>query len=343
MLKRMIKQGLQAAAWVAGPHRWRRGPCLLVLTYHRVLPEGHPDRAFEQPGMLVTPELLAMHFRTLRHWFMPVHLDDWLKAAQSGQPPPGRSVAITFDDGWQDNYRYAFPVIQAEQMPATLFLVTDMIGTRQRFWPNRLASLLHRWQAGTAERLPGDLRAQLQLLGISEPRPGYAWTAEAIDRVINACKTRFGDAAMHDLLGRLEASQPPQEKPKAEAPDLLTWEQVREMAASGLVRFGSHTRRHTRLLPGLEPAVLEDEVMGSKQAVEAALAEPCPLFCYPNGDLHPAACDLVAEAYIGALATDSGWHRPGDDPLRIRRHGIHEGSAGTPAALLARVSGWPGL
>jgi hypothetical protein len=129
---------LRSAAGIAGPHRWRRGPCLLVLTYHRVLPEGHPDRESEQPGMLVSPELLAMHFEVLKEHFRRC---TWTTGCgrPAGEPPPGRSVAVTFDDGWRDNYDHAFPVIKAAGMPVTLFLVTDMVGSRYRFWPNRLA------------------------------------------------------------------------------------------------------------------------------------------------------------------------------------------------------------
>jgi hypothetical protein len=44
MLKPVVKSGLRTVAATFGPHRWRRGPCLLVLTYHRVLPLDHPDR-----------------------------------------------------------------------------------------------------------------------------------------------------------------------------------------------------------------------------------------------------------------------------------------------------------
>ena len=342
MLKPVIKQGLRAAAWAAGPHRWRRGPCLLVLTYHRVLPADHPDRAFEQPGMLVTPGLLARHFRTLRQWFTPVHLDDWLQAARAGTPPPGRSVAITFDDGWQDNYHQAFPVIQAERMPVTLFLVTDLVGTRQRFWPNRLGSLLTRWPADAGQRLPPALCARLAGLGMALDRPAAGWTPATIDPVINRAKVQHDDAQLHALLDQVEQYLPAAPGEAAE-PDLLNWEQVRDMAASGLVRFGSHTRSHARLLPSLPPDRLLEEIRGSRQVIEQALGRPCPLFCYPNGDCSPAADALVRREYRGALATEAGWHRPGQDPLWLKRMGVHEGATRTPAALLARVSGWPGV
>ncbi len=55
-----------------------------MLTYHRVLPESHPDRAHEQAGMYVRPETLAMHLETVKEHFELVHLDDWLTAKDAG-------------------------------------------------------------------------------------------------------------------------------------------------------------------------------------------------------------------------------------------------------------------
>ena len=166
MVKALVKSVLRGAAAALGPHRWRRGPCLLVLTYHRVLPEGHPERAREQPGMLVSPELLAMHLQVLAGHFSFVHLDDWLRAAADGNPPPGRSLALTFDDGWRDTYDHAFPILRQAGAPATVFLVTDLVGTSYSFWPNRLARMLSAWQPGDAQRLDERSRRRMEHLGI---------------------------------------------------------------------------------------------------------------------------------------------------------------------------------
>jgi peptidoglycan/xylan/chitin deacetylase (PgdA/CDA1 family) len=344
VVKRLAKSALRAAAAAAGPHRWRRGPCLLVLTYHRVLPAGHPDRASEQPGMLVTPELLAMHLDTLKRHFNPVHLDDWLRAARDGQPLHGRSLALTFDDGWRDTFEYAFPALQSAAVPATVFLVTDMVGSRYQFWPNRLARALKRWDPRCAQHLDEATRRRMVSLAFPLDLSADEATPELIDAVIGRCKVA-SDAVMHALLDQVEAVLP--EQPAAsdgeEHRDLLDWDEARAMADSGLVRFGSHTRRHTRLREDLSPEQLADEIVGSRRVLEERLGRTAPLFCYPNGDCSPQAYASVRGAYDGAVSTQRGWHAPGMDPYLVRRIGIHEDVALTPTALLARVSAWPAL
>lgn len=65
-------------------------------------------------------------------------------------------------------------------------------------------------------------------------------------------------------------------------PGYLTWEQIKEMQQSGLVRFGSHTCSHRRLrsLPDEE---IKQEVVNSKRVLEEKLSTPVYSFCYPFG------------------------------------------------------------
>lgn len=344
MIRHAVKSALRAAAAAIGPHRWRRGPCLLVLTYHRVLPKEHPARTTEQPGMLVSPELLAMHMEVLQRHFTPVHLDDWLRASRAGEPPPGRSVAITFDDGWRDNYDYGFPVLKVANMPATIFLVANMLEGKYRFWPNRLADALKAWIPAFQNRLDDETRRQLDAVGIPLDIAGADLGPEQIDTVITNSKA-VDDASMHALLDRVEAMfrhvQP--RRDSRDDRDLLNWDEVHEMADSGLIRFGSHTRHHTRLLHHLSSRVMTDEIVGSRSFIEKRLKQPVELFCYPNGDKTPDAYTLVKATYSGAVSTTRGWHRPLTDDYWIPRIGVHEDVSRTPLAFLARVSGWPGL
>ena len=349
MIKRTLKTALRGVAAAIGPHRWRRGPCLLVLTYHRVLPEGHPARETEQPGMLVSPELLAMHFEVLKRHFTPVHLDDWLRAAKAGDPPPGRSLAITFDDGWRDNYDHAYPVLKETGMPATIFLVTDMVGSHYRFWPNRLAHALKVWRPHFNRRLDENTRRRMIALGIPLDVAGADATPEWIDLVISRCKVD-DDASMHALLDAVERALPEITASAAhpwseenDQRDLLDWDEIRAMSDTGLVRFGSHTRRHTRLREELGAEIIEDEVAGSRRILENHLGQTVPLFCYPNGDYSPQAYAAVAAAYEGAMSTQRGWNSVGFDPYAIRRIGMHGDVSGTSRSALARLSGWRGL
>ncbi|MES1263376.1 MAG: polysaccharide deacetylase family protein, partial [Peristeroidobacter soli] len=215
--------------------------------YHRVLPANHPDRATEQPGMYVTPETLAMHLGVLREHFTFVHLDEWLDAKAAGRELPRHACAITFDDGWRDNYDHAFPMLRQAQVPATIYLVSDLVGTSYSFWPNTLARLL----AGGEEAVMVRARA---LLGELPATQGGLDMAQ-IDAIIGRCKSR-SDAEMHSLVAEI-ASVAPTAAPGVR--DLMSWEEIDEMQRSGLVRFGSHTRRHTRLSKLPAGAQMDDE------------------------------------------------------------------------------------
>ena len=65
-------------------------------------------------------------------------------------------------------------------------------------------------------------------------------------------------------------------------PGYLTWEQVRQMQASGLVAFGSHTCSHRRLR-SLSDEEIVKEITQSKQILEEKLGRPVYSFCYPYG------------------------------------------------------------
>lgn len=145
--------------------RWRRPGSLVVLMYHRVLPKDSPARRAEQPGMYVSPDTLDLHLSELkRQRFELLHLDEWLRRAKAGSSLPRLACAVTFDDGWRDNYDFALPVLARHGVPATIFLVSSYIGTSYRFWPNRLMSLLHKWVAA-----PGSVAFPEPLSRIVDP------------------------------------------------------------------------------------------------------------------------------------------------------------------------------
>jgi peptidoglycan/xylan/chitin deacetylase (PgdA/CDA1 family) len=87
----------------------------------------------------------------------------------------------------------------------------------------------------------------------------------------------------------------------------LSWSAVRDMAASGLVTFGSHTHRH-RLLDRLPPAEAADELDRSRQLIEDHVGAPARHFAYPKAVAGSAAVEpLVRQRYRSAAL---GGNRP---------------------------------
>lgn len=97
-------------------------------------------------------------------------------------------------------------------------------------------------------------------------------------------------------------------------PDYLTREMILELDASGKIDIGSHTIHHPDL-PGLSDADAQDEIIGSKRALEELLGHPVRTFCYPHGNYSERDVALVnAAGYALAVTTEWGYAEPSLDP-----------------------------
>jgi peptidoglycan/xylan/chitin deacetylase (PgdA/CDA1 family) len=108
-----------------------------VLMYHHVNPRGN--------FINVTPEKFEAHMRYLnRHGFTALHTDELLAILNRQKMPPKKPVMITFDDGWLDNWIFAFPALKKYGMKAVIFVITSLIpekGRRQRSDEGKVAGL----------------------------------------------------------------------------------------------------------------------------------------------------------------------------------------------------------
>lgn len=93
-----------------------------IMTYHHVTRLDVP-----QPNT-VSPQNFERHMAYLKkHQFHVIRLDTLVNAIQGRRRLPRKSVVITFDDGNEDNYANAFPILKKYQFPATIFVISDLV------------------------------------------------------------------------------------------------------------------------------------------------------------------------------------------------------------------------
>jgi len=337
-LKQLAKSGLRYIAAKTGPHtRVPDSPQLVVLMYHRILPRTDSRAQLEEPGMMVTPETFRNNIKLASQYFDFISISNWLERKSTGQPLPQKACAITFDDGWQDNYEFAFPILKELQVPATIFLVSDMINTVNAFWPERLAKIAADISAKHSAYWNHDTLSWLRSGSTSFQFGTTPPDSEQISQLIANVK-RLPDTEIHQRLDQITNDL---DLPRAsEAASLLTWRQVTEMTQSGLIEAGSHTCHHIRLNEQTDSELAKREIINSKTTIEQQIRAPVKTFCFPNGDFSQQAMDLVKQHYLGAVTTQSGWNSSSTDNFLLHRIGIHEDIADNKTAFLARLSGW---
>ena len=98
---------------------------LPILNYHRIATDGPPDLARYR----TSPDSFREQMRWLRrHGYHAVTSADLARHGTTGQPLRGRPVLITFDDGYRDFHDTAWPILQAHDFIAEVFIVTDHVG-----------------------------------------------------------------------------------------------------------------------------------------------------------------------------------------------------------------------
>ena len=287
--------------------------------------------------MVVTPDTLRLHLDTVKQHFHIVKLSDWIQLKRNGKKLPANACAITFDDGWADNYEFAFPILKELKTPATIFLVADMIGSDKSFWPERLAALM----TTIATSYPQHW-GHTELQWLQEHPDLYRFnktppTSEEISALI-ACLKNFSDQEIHNRISHIEKElQIEVSKPDA---SLLNWQQVNEMVNSNLIEMGSHTCHHIRLNAETPSGQIKDEIVNSKKIIEKHIGKAVETFCYPNGDTCPEAIEQVKQNYTCAVTTKAGWNSQQSNAHMLHRVGIHQDNTADKIAFLARISGW---
>ncbi len=97
-----------------------------ILMYHNI---ARPPTEGRLKGLYVSPSMFRFQMRYLKiAGFAVVPLHEIVDSAANGSPHK-RAVALTFDDGYEDFYLNAFPVLEEYGYPATVFVVSDFVGT----------------------------------------------------------------------------------------------------------------------------------------------------------------------------------------------------------------------
>lgn len=297
--------------------RRRFKPGAVILMYHRVA--NLPRDPFQ---LAVAPDRFAQHLEYISRAFQPMHLTNLVQALEKG-PLPERAIAITFDDGYVDNYLYAYPMLKSARIPATIFTTGHMVDNRREFWWDDLERLLT-----LPERLPARLKLRIadrEHEWPTESPDQRQTTCNSLQQLIKPLNVEGRDRVVHQLAQWAGLDQ-------AGRPDYraVTTAQLIELANSALIDIGGHTLSHPQL-SNLSADIQHAEIVGGRQRLESIIGKKIETFAYPYGtptDFTDETVAIVrAAGFQAACTTVHGSVEPGDDLFRLRRWAVYNWDA----------------
>jgi peptidoglycan/xylan/chitin deacetylase (PgdA/CDA1 family) len=244
-----------------------------ILMMHRVHPD--PEGSFvPNRELAVTPDFLAVVIQTLRDdGFVIVDLDSALTLMHEGAGA-SRFAVLTFDDGFQDVYDHALPVLREHSAPFTVYITPGFVDREVRPWTLDL------------ERLIGGVE-QFELNLGHESRAFPAVSVEQKYQAFSTARDFLRRQHPRDVIRQLEAlSQTHGVQPTA-ADSCMGWDALATLAADPLCTIGAHAMTHA-MLSTLSETEVRDEMQHSKQIIEQRLGVVVDHLAYPYGDTEAA-------------------------------------------------------
>jgi peptidoglycan/xylan/chitin deacetylase (PgdA/CDA1 family) len=229
------------------------------------------------------------------------------------------TAVITFDDGYQNVYDVAYPILSRLGLPATVFLNTTFINTAHTVWFCTLN-----------QAISETIHLKLSWNGQDYDLSNTVSKARASARLQSLLKHLPHQELLEKLAEIREALDihTPTEVTRDSHFRMLDSQSITEMANSGLIEFGAHTATHT-ILTRVDEERAQREIASSIEDTQQLSGKPCRLFAYPNGraeDYNEAVINFLESAGIeAAVTTRDGPNTVSTPPLELCRYGIGVG------------------
>ncbi len=273
---------------------------LIVFNYHRIRSkDSRLSTSFDDGVYTLDSDEFSRQIKWLKHntnILSEKSLIDCYKDGGFVHPESSTSsVVITFDDGYRDNYTVAYPILKYHDVPAILFVATQMINSRQVAWWDIIAYLIKHCSKPT---ISFDGRQFLMKTQRKEAiafflqrmkQEQYEKTKYLLSELSEACEVGFPDPGLQNK-------------------EILTWDEIREMSQHQIA-IGSHTHTH-RVLSTLDVSAQKEEMLLSKMIIEENIGQPVLTISYPVGEPHyiTPETSIIAAAcgYLLGFTTNTG-------------------------------------
>jgi peptidoglycan/xylan/chitin deacetylase (PgdA/CDA1 family) len=252
----------------------------LILIYHRV------TTLQRDPQLLaVSPENFEAQVRVLKKDYSLLTPEEYVHFLNDYKRMPRKSILITFDDGYADNYLEARPILESNNANAIFYITTSKIGTTEKLWWDELEEIVFDGSPrGTLEFNAHGVVNRFEVHSDTQRREVYTRLHPLI---------KNNNVAARESLMRQLRHWGNVHNPDLQAHRLLTVDELRSFSGSPACTIGAHTVDHP-MLSQLDYQAQFDQIIQSRTYLEKTCGMTVKHFSYPFGiKMHDYNTDSV--------------------------------------------------
>jgi len=285
-----------------------------VVNFHRIIEDNQNGFLFKSHTIHHHVKLFEREMAFINKWFNIISMDELIDQIKKKKNFDKPTMAITFDDGYRDNYTLAYPILKKYDLPAIIYLVSGLIGTSQRAWLDEVDFALLNTKENKL-KFPSLLGEKtLNILSTQDKQKANILIGEKLKRVENESKFKLID----ELFDRLKVKRNIYSENDRV---MMNWEEAKEMS-DNKISFGAHTVSHP-ILTQLPLDEAKKEISTSKQVIEKELNTPVNHFAFPNGsslDFNEELRKYCVKLGFKSVSTgEYGINKKNSNPYYIKR------------------------
>jgi peptidoglycan/xylan/chitin deacetylase (PgdA/CDA1 family) len=266
-----------------------KGHQVLILMYHRIGIQKNnfffnvtePTVFEEQIKYLLNDQ--NFHFVSLKKLIECIKSNDLTK----------KLVVISLDDGYKDNYKYAYPILKKYNIPAIIYVTTGNINSRELFWWDKVGYIIKHSSLAQIDINPF---GSLPIGTNGQKIIAYKKITQDLKKVSNDSKNQI----IKTLQKKSKLTIPKDKKNEV----LLTWKEIKIMANNG-IDFGAHSVTHP-ILTKLPLKKAKFEIEKSKEDIESNINnKKIYSFSYPNGNFNNKIIKILKENNFDCAVTNN--------------------------------------
>lgn len=303
----------------------------LILMYHKVA-----DPVIDPWQLAVSPANFDQQLQILKDSGLVVSMS-YLAEQLYSQKKSSPSIVITFDDGYQDNYLNAKPLLEKYNLPATFFICTNNIGKAREFWWDELADIVL-----LTKKLPPYIALPINNISFTFDLKEEQDLTEAIKKKHKGWNCYDAPVShrshLYFKLWQLLSPLPYEEQQHVlfelkqsvgilehlnDKSYSMTADQLVSIAKGNLISIGCHTVSHP-LLSLHSKEVQNKEISQSKYFLETLTEQKINSFAYPSGNFNATTVEILKQqGFEVACTTNAASVKPKDDPFRLSRFQVN--------------------